>query len=96
MTAIDCWGLVTLVYKKQLDIDLPAMSGDAVHDTYFRRVGLPKEFDIVFFERWPDQSHAGIILDPTGWMLHAAPGGVCCSRLRNTYYQPLQFYRWNK
>ena len=90
--AVDCWGLVRLVYKEHLGIDIP----DLLSETRFKQVCLPREFDVVFFERWPEQSHVGVILDPAGWMLHAAPGGVCCGRLRNTYYQPLQFYRWNK
>ncbi|PZR89637.1 MAG: phage tail protein [Stutzerimonas stutzeri] len=81
----DCWGLVVLVYRECLGIELPSYAGDYVSTdergeiaeliAHHREVGPwqsvedPREFDVAIFRRGPHASHAGIVVRP-GSMLH--------------------------
>lgn len=85
---VDCWGLVCLVYREQLGIDLPdhaneqrAAQGDwkviaASMEEDARRwkqVDRPQEFDVVLMRRGPLSCHVGLYLG-RGAMLHICDG----------------------
>ncbi len=97
-SGLDCWGLVCLIYRQERGIDLPMHDGrDVTHQSSFRRVRPPlTEFDILLLDAWPEQSHVGIILNPSSWMLHSTPAnGVHAVRIDRVLKKP-DYFRWQK
>lgn len=88
-----CWGLVVAVYRKELNIDLPEFDGKDVkfEANGFSMIGLPQEFDIVYFEDFPFRSHVGIALMPNQRMLHACNSVV--SAIAYTPRSVCRYYR---
>lgn len=85
---LDCYGLVCLVYKNELGIDLPSYSElyentkDKAHISKlifdesankWQDVDKPKSFDVVTLNMLGVPMHVGIVLD-IGYMLHCAYG----------------------
>lgn len=88
---IDCWGLVRLVYKEQLGIDIPSYASYYDHaEDYegfarafdeglgdWEKVSQPKEFDSIWVRLLGVACHTGIMLQ-NGRMLHAMVGADSC------------------
>ena len=88
-TALDCWGLVCLVYKEQLNIILPDFKGIFTdHDiatlrrvakemkSYkekWQRVQTPQLYDVVMLRTGAYTWHVGLVLD-NHRMLHVMTG----------------------
>ena len=79
-----CWGLVAMIYREQLGIELPTYSGLACtsdriaydqaignkSDDDWMLVDKPREFDVVLF-RVGSLFHSGVLFDPRrGRFLH--------------------------
>lgn len=84
----DCWGLVRLIYKFELDIDLPDYSecysntkdGEAimahilsVKDKHWQDVPEPKEFDLIILKYKGFPWHVGVVITPKK-MIHCGYG----------------------
>lgn len=75
---LDCWGLVRLIYKNELQIDLPSFSAEYTQ-TDTDRIGeliaqykegwesteQPQEGDVVLFRIFGTESHVGVVVTPT-------------------------------
>ncbi len=98
VTGLDCWGLVRMVYRDELGIDIPVLDGsDTCFEMNFAKVRVPRQFDIVFFDAFPRRSHAGVVLFPTEWILHAKPDvGVSAIRIERFGRTAPDFYRCKK
>lgn len=88
VSGLDCWGLVRLVYARELGIELPSFDW-CYHDTHdteaigkhveeqraetWRDVEKPREFDIVVLRMAGVPMHVGIVTRPP-LMLHCAQG----------------------
>lgn len=86
---IDCWGLVRLVYREVLGIDLPTYDGlagpvelEELREIVktgasgaWRAVSQPCELDILLFRPWPSAPHVGLFCG-AGRMLHADRSGT--------------------
>jgi len=86
---LDCWGLVCLVYKEQLGIDLPLCKGIFVNQSIaslkkaaraynigkeaWQKVSTPTPFDVVMLRTGKYIWHVGVIID-TRRMLHILSG----------------------
>ncbi|ALF02043.1 C40 family peptidase [Salipiger profundus] len=86
----DCWGLVRLVYRERLGIDLPAYAparacaleeaeiealiGSAVTGGDWVQVARPEAFDVLVFRRGGYRSHIGLVVDAR-FMLHSPETG---------------------
>lgn len=82
---IDCFGLVQLIYREQLGIELPeplpyidipknqAMSARSMVKDYRKRSGLYQPFDVLLLEVWRWPAHCGVVLE-NNWMLHSLKG----------------------
>ena len=98
----DCWGLVRLVYRQELGIDVPSYAGD-YHSTEerqeiarligaaqcspsWRKVENPQAFDVVLFRRGLLTAHIGIVMRPD-WMLHMHDAGARIENYRLTSWQ---------
>jgi cell wall-associated NlpC family hydrolase len=83
---LDCWGLVRLVYRESLGIDLPAWDtvtdadAPAVHMAMAQEarcwiaVSEPQAGDVVLLRRFGRPGHCGIVIGG-GRFLHVEPGG---------------------
>lgn len=85
-SGIDCWGLPILVYRQELDLELPDYSGEyseqidveqiagiarrEIASQRWTKVNEPRPFDICGFRLSQSESHTGIWCAP-GQMLHA-------------------------
>lgn len=88
-SGLDCWGLVQLVYKQELSIELPsyldvyettndrdalaAMISSESEQKWQDVADLPKPFDIVILNMRGVPMHVGIITKPNH-MIHCAHG----------------------
>lgn len=93
----DCWGLARLIYRDELGIELPTLTGYS--DTHDRRViadlyegehprwvevplGQEKEFDIIIFRTMGLPTHVGVAIGD-GFMIHCERSiGTCISNYR--------------
>lgn len=82
---LDCWGLVWLVYRDHLGIDLPSYDDEYINSAeqkeiaaivareaasaLWTRVTEPRALDIIWFRRGRLDAHAALWLKP-GLMLH--------------------------
>ena len=84
----DCWGLARIIYKEQLNVDLPALleyknthDSQAIADLYENEhigwqeipLGQEKEFDILVFKILGLPTHIGIVINK-GVMIHCEYG----------------------
>jgi cell wall-associated NlpC family hydrolase len=95
-TGYDCWGLVQLVYARELELALPSYLGDyedqgdtdAIVQLYhggredWVKVDEPRPLDVVMFNIAGRPSHVGVVVTPfEGAFLHAPEN--CSSRIEN-------------
>ena len=92
-SGLDCWGLVCLVYRELLDIELPSYDGVYVAQTramlrivaeqiklgqvQWELVDFPQPFDIALFRIGNLNCHIGIVIDRRH-MLHIISGIDSC------------------
>ena len=84
----DCWGLARIIYKEQLNIDLPELLGykntkDSkkiselyeVEHTRWSEISLgdEKPFDVLVFKILGMPTHIGVVVDK-GFMIHCEYG----------------------
>lgn len=90
----DCWGLVVVVYREELGIELPSYLGYGSVDEHAEIAALiagaeasplwlpvtdtPEPFDVAVFRRGRWDTHLGLIVRP-GLMLHM--DGEDCAKL---------------
>lgn len=86
-SGVDCWGLVGLIYKNELGIDLPdyldvyesTNDRDALAATIdeeskkWETVTEPQEYDVVILDMRGVPMHVGIVTKPNH-MIHCAKG----------------------
>ena len=88
-TGIDCWGLVCLVYKEQLGIELPLYKGIFINQsldslkkaarTYqigkeaWQLVSTPNPYDVIMLRTGKYIWHVGVVVDKRS-MLHILSG----------------------
>jgi cell wall-associated NlpC family hydrolase len=88
-SGLDCWGLVCLIYKEQLNIELPSWSGVfkdqsigclkqvarsmAIERDRWVKVDKPEPFDVILLRTGAYIWHVGVVLTPTT-MLHVMSG----------------------
>ncbi|MHB8109752.1 MAG: NlpC/P60 family protein [Syntrophorhabdaceae bacterium] len=88
-TGADCWGLLTVIYKEQLNIDLPSWSGVfkdqsigclkqvaramAVERERWVKVDKPEPFDVILLRTGAYVWHVGCVIDSTR-MIHVMSG----------------------
>lgn len=104
----DCWGVVVLVYRERLGIELPAHTGYgdplspaaaatvAVGRQAWEQVWQPAAFDVVLFTVRGAPHHVGLVIRP-GWMLHSVAGrDACIESYRRPYWRARieGFYRY--
>jgi cell wall-associated NlpC family hydrolase len=91
MDALDCWGLVRQVYKRELGFELPSYSANYEHtldgDGFkisletempsWQKVDRPIEFDVAWCRIAGVECHCGVILE-SGRMLHSMLGNDSC------------------
>src|SRR5690606_27147878 len=85
----DCWGLVVLVYRERLGIELPSHAGYvdplgpaagaaiARGRRAWQRVAEPQPLDAVLLNVNGQPHHIGLVIRP-GWMLHSTVGRDSC------------------
>ncbi|HWO99207.1 MAG TPA: NlpC/P60 family protein [Methylococcus sp.] len=90
-SACDCWGLVRLIYRDELGIDLPDGTGyahvrdgegisricDSLLLDWYPIVGKPRPFDVPLFRLAKGCAHVGVMIDGVR-MVHAAQGKDSC------------------
>lgn len=102
VSGCDCWGLVHLVYGRELKTDLPTYAhayhstderaeiarliGEAERSSIWHRVYDPEPFDLVTFRRGRLTSHIGIVIRPD-WMLHMPDSGARIENYRLPSWQ---------
>lgn len=101
MEGADCWGLVCLVYKNELGIDLKSYD-DSYKDTLdvmtvnqtinnerenWQDTDKPKEFDVIILNMRGLPMHVGIVTGK-GKMIH-------CQRFLNTCHERYDTMRWS-
>lgn len=84
----DCWGLARLIYKEQLNIDLPALldykntkDGKSISELYEIEhqeweeipIGQEKPFDVLVFKMLGLPTHIAVVVDK-GLMIHCEKG----------------------
>lgn len=85
---VDCWGLACIIFREELNIELPPMDGD-YEDTRDKKIseliksgsvswnvvpcGQEKPFDIAVFRMLGRPMHIGIVVKP-GRMVHCERG----------------------
>lgn len=90
---IDCWGLVRLIHKDQMGIDLPsfdeALTVDIQEELIIKnkenwnKVTIEQAGDVVLFNFMGHPRHVGVLVRP-GWFIHASEGqDVRIERLDN-------------
>jgi cell wall-associated NlpC family hydrolase len=90
MDALDCWGLVRQVYRRELGIKLPSYAGyesstdaESFAEAFgqevsaWTKVAEPCEFDVAWCRVMGIECHCGIVLG-NGRMLHAMDGNDSC------------------
>ncbi|WP_366078342.1 NlpC/P60 family protein [Halomonas sp. OfavH-34-E] len=94
---LDCWGLVRLVYRQRLGVDLPSMNG--YQETLNEQTSSlieggkcdwsptdhPQPYDVVLFNISGMVNHIGLVI-ASGWMLHTTHGA---NSRREQYTRPL-------
>lgn len=105
----DCYGLVRLVYRERLGIELPAFTD--YHETLsaetaaliaaerrlWREVAEPAPYDVLLFRVDGAPQHIGLVAQP-GWMLHTTRGKhSCLERYTRPYWRARidGFYRYH-
>lgn len=98
----DCWGLVRMVYRDILSVDLPdylgiyetTLDADEIADciksessAHWKKVTEEKEFDVIILRMRGLPMHVGIVTK-VGKMLH-------CSKDIGTVHEPYRNMRWN-
>ena len=98
-SGLDCWGLVRLVYKEELGIDLPTFT-NTYHDTetqaealafgkeYWDNIEAQESGDVVIFRIAGEASHVGIITIP-GFFIHVREG-------QDSVVESLDSIKWRK
>tara|TARA_A100000171_G_scaffold28305_3_gene26443 strand:+ start:3199 stop:3582 length:384 start_codon:yes stop_codon:yes gene_type:complete len=93
----DCWGLLRLIYKERLGVDLPAYTGydrplgeraaALIQEgrTEWEAVSRPEPMDAVLFKVGGRPNHIGLVVVP-GLMIHSATGKDSCIE---SYNRPL-------
>lgn len=87
--AVDCWGLVQLVFRTERGIELPSYTEDyvgiaeraeiahalqrAYSDPWRRVESGAKDFNVAMFRRGRVEAHVGLVCGP-GLMLHVEEG----------------------
>lgn len=83
----DCWGLVRLIYRERLAIELPSLATDYVsaeeaaevsalvhkEQTSWKSVNAPAPFDVIVLRLAGLERHVGVVIKP-GIMLHVMRG----------------------
>lgn len=86
---LDCWGLVRLIYKEQLDIELPELTGIHINESLevlrmvsaamvsesrkWKEVTEPDIYDVVLMRRGVLPCHAGVYIGD-GKLIHILEG----------------------
>lgn len=98
---VDCWGLVQMVFKNELDIDLPGYesSYESTEDrkliervifderkSKWVEVDKPRSFDVALLRMASVPMHVGIVTKPNN-MIHSAHG-------INTVVEKLDSMKW--
>ncbi len=100
----DCWGLVRIIFKEELGIELPSIEGykntkDFVkiseiiesnkHNWQMIQSGQEQAFDVAVFKTIGLPTHVAVVIKP-GYMIHCEKGsGVYMSE----YYKEQQWHR---
>lgn len=90
---LDCWGIVCLVYREQLGVELPLHPGaypdgsqEALHNAAsvakvererWKRVDVPQPYDVALLRLQGLPCHVGVVVSK-GIMLHAMAGIESC------------------
>ena len=91
MDALDCWGLVRQVYKRELGFELPSYA-DYEHSLdskaftaafeqereMWKTVAVPEEYDVAWCRIVGVECHCGVMLANGRMMLHAMEGQDIC------------------
>ena len=101
---VDCWGLVRMVYRNHLDVDLPEYAGDYVSAHEAREVaalvagerlgwtpvpiGRERPMDVVLLRVMGHPTHVGVVVEP-GVFLH-------CLRGMDTVLESYRSAAWRK
>lgn len=100
---LDCWGLVCLVYRERLGIELPDYKGiftDQSHTTLkkvagvmtqgresWQKVDTPRPYDVVMLRTGTYMWHVGIVID-NNRMLHVMSGiNSCIEEYTGIYWE---------
>jgi cell wall-associated NlpC family hydrolase len=102
-SGVDCWGLVVMVYRECVGIELPSLAEDYVSPDEraeiaelvehkqqvgpWYEVAEPQEWDVAFFRRGKYASHVGIVLRP-GLMLHVPFDQACIENYTSGQWAP--------
>ncbi len=100
-TGIDCWGLVRLIYKNELSIDLPSFSteydsidNERIEDLFaqykegWESIDRPSIGDVVIFRIFGYESHIGVCIGDNKF-LHVREG-------RDSVIESLDNPKWSK
>jgi cell wall-associated NlpC family hydrolase len=106
LAGLDCWGLVTLVYKDygvelfdlaEYDQEWARREKNLILENYYENWVKVAQYQVgdVILMRYPKDvvSHAGIYLD-MGRFIHATRNGVIISRIKEWETRIYGFYRW--
>lgn len=108
----DCLGLVTLFYKNEFGIELPAYTGyepqwylsDATQiSRLYKRFGFTKvklplcKGDVLLLNEAGSPKHLAVVIEG-GYMLHTVESGTCCQLYTQGIYSTLihSAYRYTK
>ncbi len=88
LDGVDCWGLLQIIYREELGIELPSYL-ECYNETserqklselveeqatnYWRDVDDPKEFDVIIMKIHGFESHLGLVVRK-GVMIHCEEG----------------------
>lgn len=104
----DCWGLLVLIYRERLGVELPSHAGYgdplsaaaavavAAGRQDWQPVAYPQPYDAVLFRVNGRPHHIGLVIRP-GWMLHTVAGrDSCIEDYRRPYWSARVegFYRY--
>lgn len=101
-SGVDCWGLVRLVYRDRLGIELPDWIYDGIKDARhavarevnsesWRQVQEPEAHDVALFQFCGHPLHLGVVIGPDmpGQMIHAMQGvGVSIEAYAGRRWKP--------
>lgn len=98
---VDCWGLIKIVYREELGIELPSFVYEDVHDSKIVRVyestihnweaGEGDEFQVGLFRT--DPFHVGLYIDKK-YMLHTMEGYSVVLQMHNTALWRKKLLNW--